>query len=314
MALDTAAAVAKLRSLTGKFDNSVKATTPFYPRLCTVIPSDGADEEYGMLGSVPQLREWLGERNFHTARAAKFTIENKHWESSVLVKKTHIADDRMALYGPMFSSLGVRAARHPDKLLLSDLIVNATAATSLCLDGQIFFDTDHSWGDSGTQDNDKTSAIVVAANPTVTEFKTALTGALNTMLAFKDDKGELLHDDAVIGAGDGMELLILCPLKYRQVAIEATSQGILIGGGNTNVVIVMADVIATPHITGDYFDLYRTDTPFRPYIFQAREPLQRRMKGMDDIEFKDVKFMTEARYNLGYGAWWNAIRHTFTTA
>jgi phage major head subunit gpT-like protein len=58
--------------------------------------------------------------------------------------------------------------------------------------------------------------------------------------------------------------------------------------------------------------LYRVDTPFKPYIFQAREPLSRKMKGMDDIEFKDVKFMTQARYNVGYGAWWNAVRYTFT--
>lgn len=313
MSLDTAAAVAKLRSLTGKFDNMVRATTPFYSTLCTVIPSNGADEEYGMLGSVPAVREWLADRQFHTVRAAKFTIENKLWESSVLVKRNDIDDDRMGLYVGMFESLATRAARHPDKLLLSDLVVNGTSG--VCLDGQYFFDTDHSWGDSGSQDNDKTSAITAAATPTLDEFKTALNGALTALLSYVDDKGELLHDDVVMGVNGGMELVLLCPLKYWDVANRATTAGIMVNSGETNVPIATAKVVPTPHITGNYFDLYRVDTPFKPYIFQARQPLRRQMKFVaDDIEFKDAKFMTEARYNVGYGAWWNAVRHTFTTA
>lgn len=311
MPLDSAAAVAKLRSLTAKFDNKVRATEAFYPTLCTVVPSNGADEEYGMLGSVPSVREWLADRQFHSVRAAKFTIENKLWESSVQVRRTDMDDDRMGLYNGMFESLAVRAKRHPDKLLLGNLVVNATSAA--CLDGQYFFDTDHSWGDSGTQDNDKTSDIVSASAPTLDEFKAALNGALTAMLSFKDDKGELLHDDVVMGMNGGMELILLCPLKYWEVANRATTAGIQVNNGETNVPIATAKVIPTPHITGDYFDLYRTDSPFKPYIFQARQPLRTQMKyRAADIEFKDAKFMTEARYNLGYGAWWNAVRHTFT--
>jgi phage major head subunit gpT-like protein len=312
MSLDSAAAVAKLRSLTAKFDNAVRATTPFYPELCTVIPSDGYDEEYGLLGAVPQVREWIGARRFDTLRAAKFTLENKHWESGISVEKTRIRDDRMAIYGPAFQNLGVRAARHPDKLLLGTLIPGAT--TDLCLDGQAFFDTDHAWGESGAQDNDLTSGIVAAATPTVAEFKLALNGALNAMLAFKDDFGEFLHDDAVIGTANGMKLVLLVPLHFRKVAIEATTNGILVSGGDTNVVVVDATVVDSPHITGNVFQLYRTDTPVKPFIFQAREPLMRGSKGFDDMEYKEVKFMTEARYNLGYLAWWNAVLHTFTTA
>ena len=312
MSLDTGSAVAKLRSLTVKFDNRVKATTPFYSQICTVVPSDGADEEYGMLGSVPGVREWVGDRQFHTLRGAKFTIENKHWESSVSIQKTHLRDDRMGIYGPIIENLATRAARHPDKLLLSDLVVNAT--TNLCLDGQAFFDTDHAWGDSGTQDNDKTAAIVAAATPTVDEFKAALNTQIQAMLAFKDDQGELLHDDAVMDMNTGMSLVALVPLKYLEVAQKAVMAGIAINGGETNVPVVTAKVVATPHITGNLFDLYRTDTPIKPYIFQARQPLERRTKGLEDIEWKDVKFMTEARYNVGYGAWWNAVRMTFTTA
>lgn len=315
MSLDTAAAVAKLRSLTHKFDLKAKATTPFYSRLATVIPSDGADEEYGMLGSVPSVREWLGEREFHTPRAAKFTIENKLWESSLVVKKTDIRDDRMKMYVPMFEQLAVRAARHPDKLLLGTLAVNGVGATSgLALDGQYFFDTDHSWGDSGTQDNDLTQNITTPSAPTIDEFRTSAALALQALLSFKDDKGEFLHDDVVLNDNGGMQLLALVPLNMFEVATKAFTSGILINNGETHMPIVTAEVVATPHFgaAGVYWDLYRTDTPFKPYIFQQREPLTRQMKDLDDLEWKDVKFMTQARYNLGYGAWWNAVRTTFT--
>ena len=312
MALSTAAAKAKLRSLKIKFDNKVKATTPIYSRLCTVVNSDGADEEYGMLGSVPAIREWLGDRKFHSVRAASFTIENKHWESSVSVPKTAIRDDRLGLYDSLVENLAVRAARHPDKLLLSDLITNATSQT--CLDGQFFFDTDHSWGESGSQSNDLTDSVVDKDAPTVTEFNGLLSACIQAMLNFKDDHGEFLHDDAVMDMESGMQLICMVPLKYLEVARKATSVGLRVDGGDTHVPVVTADVMASPHITGDYFDLYRVDQPVRPFVFQAREPLSRRTKGLEDIEWKDVKLMTEARYNVGYGAWWNATRMTITTA
>lgn len=312
MSLGTALADVKLRSLTHVFKNQLDATTPFYPRICSLIQSNGFDEEYGMLGSVPAIREWLGDRKFHSLRSARFTIENKLWESSVSVPKTALDDDRVSLYEPLMQSLATRSKRHPDKLVLGDLVVNAT--TNLCVDGQAFFDTDHAWGDSGTQDNDKTAAIAAAATPTVDEFKAALSTMIQAMLTFKDDKGEFLHDDAVYDMDSGMKLLALVPLHYLEVAQKAVTNGIAINSGETNVPVVIADVVATPHLTGNYFDLYRTDTPLKPYIFQARERLRLQKKGADDIEFKDVKFMTQARYNVGYGAWWNAVRMTFTTA
>jgi phage major head subunit gpT-like protein len=310
MALDTAAAQAKLRSLTVKFDNMVKATTPVYSKLCTTVQSDGSDEEYGMLGSVPAIREWLGDREFHSVRAARFTIENKLWESSVSIPKTALRDDRLGLYDTLVEGLAVRAARHPDKLLLSDLIVNAES--QVCLDGQFFYDTDHTWGDSGSQSNDIGASAAAPAAPTVSEFNAALSAAIQAMLNFKDDHGELLHDDAVMDMTNGMQLVALVPLKYLEAARKATTVGLQINNGETHVPVVTAEVIGTPHLTGNKFDLYRTDQPVKPFIFQAREPLTRRTKGLEDIEWKDVKMMTEARYNVGYGAWWNAVRVTFS--
>lgn len=313
MAQDTASATIKLRSLTQKFDAAVLATVPYYPRISSIVPSSGADEEYAQLGAPSSVREWLGEREFDQPRAQRFVIVNALWESSEAIQKTDIDDDRLGLYGTRLAEMGKRAARHPDELLIN--LINVAQST-LSLDGQNFFDTDHEWGISGVQSNLITvSGIADPANPTPDEAKKAYMEGLHVMLAFKDDKGKNMHQDFVVNQEDSVSVTVLTDLDLRQNMIDALNAA-LTGGGNTNIVINRADVAASPTFTtANAFDIYRTDVEFKPYVFQARDPLTREMKhsSSSDIEFKDVKFMTRARYQLGVGAWWNAVRILMTT-
>ena len=51
----------------------------------------------------------------------------------------------------------------------------------------------------------------------------------------------------------------------------------------------------------------------KPFVFQKRRPIRTPVwKGMDDPETKVLKMMTDARYNLGYLAWWKAVLTTWT--
>lgn len=304
MPLDTAKAISVLRSLTAKFDARAAAATPFYPELCTIVPSQGADEEYGMLGSFPGVREFLGERLFNELRAARFTIENKLWESSLLIKKTHIADDRMGMYPPLLEALADEATHHPDELFFSLLINGESTA---CFDGQFFIDTDHAWGSSGTQSNDLTYNANDHNAVTVAEFKAAYHQARRTMLKFKNDNGKLLNRPVI---GRLTNLLVLVPPELEVVAQEAVQSTVI--NNATNIILDRPRVVASAALTSAVkFWLFNLSGPVKPFIFQAREPLSRQTKGLDDIEFKDVKFMTQARYNLGYGAWWTAVQTEF---
>lgn len=305
MALDTAKATVTLRTLTKKFDNRIQSATPFYPNVCTIIPSDGADEAYGMLGNMPGIREWLGDRQFKELRASNFTIANKHWESSLLIKKTDIADDRMAMYGPLAEQLAVEAAYHPDELFFTTLVNGASEA---CFDGQNFFDTDHAWGDSGTQDNDLTGAAATGTAPTAAELRAAFHTMRTAMLKYKNDQGKLLNRPITTGMSS---LMLIVPPEMELAAYEGLTATIL--SNNSNIVIDAPRIVVSAHLT-DAATMYLINTaaPLRPFVFQARAPLSRSMKGMDDLETKDVKFMTEARYNLGYLAWWTAVRYEFT--
>lgn len=307
MALDTAKAVGILRSLTHTFDRTLEnaAQQVFYPRICNVVASDGYDEEYGWLGSMPAVREWLGDRQFNQLRASKFTLVNRHWEDSLAIEKNDLADDRVGIYRMAMPSLGERTAKHPDKLLFQ--LLEAADAT-LCHDGQFFFDTDHVWGSSGSQDNDLTANITTVAAPTTTEFLAAWDAMTKALLGFKDDNGEPLNQPTV---GRLNDLLLIVPLVYRKIAYDSLEAAIL--SNNSNVIVDMPQIICSTLLaSADRMYVIDTSGFLKPFVFQARAPITRQMKGLDDAETKIVKFMTEARYNIGLLAWWKAVQHKFT--
>lgn len=305
MALDTARAVATLRGLTAKFDMGAAAAKPFYPSLSTIVQSTGSDEQYGWLGSMPGMREWLGDRQFKSLRSAHFTLANKEWESSLAIQKNDIDDDRLGMYGPVLSQLGMEAAHHPDELLFS-LIADGESEAGF--DGQFFFDTDHAWGDSGAQSNDLTQAAATGTVPTEAEFRTAYHAARAAMLGFKNDQGKLFVRPTI---RPFTNLLLLVPASLEEVANQAINKT-FVNSGETNIVLDKPTIVASGSIDATKIYLFNLSQMLKPFVFQARRPLARQMKGMDDREFKDVKFMTDARYNMGYLAWWNAVLVTFT--
>jgi phage major head subunit gpT-like protein len=305
MATNTAAYVAASRDLTARIFNAADTADPFYPRIATVVPSRRSYEKYGWIGSFPSVREWLGERKFNDLRAADYELVNKLWEASLLVEKTDIDDDVMGLYPPLADGLGARAARHPDKLV-SDLVVAGESA--LGFDGQFFFDTDHVYGDSGSQSNDLTYAAASGTTPTAAEMKGAIDQGVAALIGFKDDQGEPMN---ISQLGRQDNLLVMIPRQLRVVTYEAMEATII--SNTSNVVIDRPNIVVNPYLTdATKFYLFDLGQPLRPFVFQAREPLMVQTKGADDVEFKHLKIMTKARYNAGYLAWWTAVLTTFT--
>lgn len=109
-------------------------------RIATTVPSSTATEEYGWLGSFPNMREWLGDRVVHGAKSHGYSIKNKEFELTVGVPRTAIEDDQYGIYTPMMAELGRSVGAHPDQLVFGLL---GLGSSTLCYDGQNFFDTDH---------------------------------------------------------------------------------------------------------------------------------------------------------------------------
>jgi phage major head subunit gpT-like protein len=306
MALDTAQTIAGLRALTGKFDLGATTAEPFYPKICTIKRSVRSKEDYGFLGSMPGVREWVGDRIFNQLRGGHFEIVNRKWEDSIEIEKDRIDDDELGFYELPLQELGEEAAMHPDELVFSLIPAGETAA---CFDGQAFFDTDHLWGESGTQSNDLTYNATDHTAVTAAEFLAAFHAARAAMVGYTNDQGKKLNRPVI---GKMNDLLVLVPSALRLVAETALTAN-LVGGGNTNIVLDRPQIVECAYLTSAVkFYVLNLRGSLKPFVFQARQPIKRQMKGLDDREFKEVKFMTDARYNAGYGCWWKAVLTTFT--
>lgn len=112
----------------------------FAKDIAMTVPSVSRDETYGWLGSFPAMREWVGPRNVQNLVANGFTIQNRKFESTLEITRDDIADDRLGIFKPMFAEMGQAAVRHPEELVFGLL---ASGFSTLCYDGQFFFDSDH---------------------------------------------------------------------------------------------------------------------------------------------------------------------------
>lgn len=131
------------------FKNAFGGVSPDWQKVATLVPSTTAIENYGWLGSWPQLREWIGDRQIKSLQAFGYSVTNKKFESSIGVSRDSIEDDTYGVFGNMMAEMGYAAATHPDSLVFSLL---AAGNSTLCYDGQYFFDTDHPVG-AGTVSN-----------------------------------------------------------------------------------------------------------------------------------------------------------------
>lgn len=113
---------------------------PMWNRVATEVPSSTSKEEYGWLGKVPGMREWLGARVVQNIQEYDYSIKNKDWELTIGVDRNDIDDDNVGIYTPLFMEMGRSTAAHPDELVYG--LLKAGFSTP-CYDGQYFFDTDH---------------------------------------------------------------------------------------------------------------------------------------------------------------------------
>lgn len=141
MAMITPQLLAGLRvGFKASFQGALEAAPSEFKKIATVVPSTSAANIYGWLGQFPALREWIGDRVVKDMAAHGYQITNKLFESTVGVKRTDIEDDNVGIYTPLFAEMGRAAGAHPDQMIFELLKVGHS---TLCFDGQNFFDTDH---------------------------------------------------------------------------------------------------------------------------------------------------------------------------
>lgn len=122
------------------FQGGFAGITPAHTRITTVVPSSTAAEDYGWIGDLPSMREWIGPRVINSIRDHGYTIRNKEWELSVSVPRSRIEDDQHGIYTPLLTEMGRSTAAHPDELVWDTF---ANGFTLKGYDGKPFFADNH---------------------------------------------------------------------------------------------------------------------------------------------------------------------------
>ena len=315
------------RAIIGEFYNALEAylASDWIGQLSMLFTSDQESETYKWLGMTPALREWIGGRQAKGFRENGITITNKSWEGTLEVLVDELRRDKTGQIMVRVGELARRAAELDGKLL-STLIANGTGSTSgLCYDGQYFFDSDHSEGESGTQTNLLTASEVTALNvsnataPTTQEMSAAILGVIAYMIGYKDDQGEPMNANA-------RNFLVMVPVASLAVALSAVMANLVTtsaGAAQDNPIKVAGQdgfkvsVVCNPRLswTAANFAVFRTDGQTKPFIRQEEEPLSvdAIAEGSEE-EFKNNRHLYGVKRicNVGYGYWQYAAYATLS--
>lgn len=278
--------------------------------------SDQASETYSFLGQSPAMREWIAGRQAKGFSGQGLTIVNKHYEATLEVQRKDLRRDKTGQILARVQEFADRAQTHWASLL-STLLLNG--ASTVCYDGQYFFDTDHAEGKSGSQSNKITvdiSALPAAVHgsvtaPSVEEMQQAILAGIAQILSFKDDQGEPMNENA-------RRFCVCVPVGLYLVAVAAVSSiatAALQQNLNPNLIAgLTVDVQMNARLTWtDTFSICRTDSPIKAFIRQTEQEVELKAKAEgSEFEFDNDawQFGIDAWRGAGYGYWQRACQVT----
>lgn len=271
--------------------------------VATEIPTTLATQDHAFLGASPIMEEVTDEPREQPLREGSYTLTDKLYKARLPIPRKWLEDDQTGLIRTRAAELGEAAMRHDNKLVYQ-LLTSGFAA--LCHDGQYFFDSDHSEGDSGTQSNTTSSSL----------SDSSLETAVTAMMGFLDDRGEprgVVPDTLVVG-----------PKLARKATDLAGSDVVVIrvgdgtaGTGATAATPfsnyhkgIIKQVIVSEYITNFNWFVLQAQTALKPLILQKRSDIGQTVEDdfLDPKALQREKFIVDVRERKvsGYGPWFKA--------
>ena len=284
--------------------------------ISNLFGSDQSGETYAFLGQSPAMREWIGARQAKGFTGNGITILNKHYEATIEIQKKDSRRDKTGQVQARVDEFADRGQTHWASLL-SALLLNG--ASTLCYDGQYFFDIDHSEGNSGTQSNKITVDIsTLPVNtpgaitaPSVEVAQQVLLAGIAQILSFKDDQGEPMNENARrFTAVVPTSLFLVFSAAVAAITTAALQQNL-----NPNLIKgIVIDVEMNARLTWtDTIAIFRTDSPIKAFIRQSEQDIELKAKAEgSEFEFDNDawQFGIDGWRGVGYGYWQRACQVT----
>lgn len=273
------------------FADQLKTAPSDYAKVATEIKSKTITQNYGWLGDMPKMREWVGDRVLKDIEAHTYAITRKKWEATIEVDREDIEFDNLGIVKPRIQQMAVVAKAHYDELVFPLLEANG-----LCYDGANFFATDHGVGGEtmsnlGDKVLNRTNFLAYRAE----------------MRALTNDEGQPLHI---------VPNLLVVPPTLESAARELLVKETL-ATGESNDTKGMCDYIVADWLIDDTaWYLLDTRKPLKPLILQKLEDIKFTAMNKDEDEnvfMRDkYRYGVRSRDNAGYGLWQLAFKSAGT--
>jgi len=310
----TAGTALLLKTAQASFWNSYFAYSDPFEGIVYNKASSQATDTYARLGAAPMPEEWVGDGNVKAAPEFSYTLGNKFWKAGVRIDKSLIRFQQWDEIANLTGNLGTKARAHMTKRLTTYL-EGAHATTGA--DGQLFFDTDHTWpGAEYTTvwDNDLTANATAASLVTLAELQTAIKACVAKLFSVYDDRG----DPEFPAELNPADLVVMYPSQYINVVHQLLTVDSITNPGDNDL-----KGRFTPRL--NQFMTAATDTLGLIFVFlkgTPRYPLVLQTNG--DVSFGDNLMGDEYRSsgNAVFDAAWvgeagpgdhgKAVRYAFT--
>ena len=278
--------------------------------LVTFVKSTDDTEVYPWLGDLPEVREWLGERQANDLSGGDFSIKNKKFESTIGVKRDDIDDDKLDGVKLRIRSMAAKMSAYPEKMVMAFLLGALSSASDpyLCHDGQGFFDSDHPAPDGGSAQANKVTVALTSAN---------LWAGIEAMMMFRDTKNNpmgIVPDTLLVEPCLAETAIKLCNSEYHvDSAVANVTQSINALREFKLKPVVCPGLYSTTTAANGNWILLCTKGTIKPVILQERRAVEfAALEGESDAGFEreEYRYGTSWRGNVGAGLWFMAYGST----
>jgi phage major head subunit gpT-like protein len=259
-------------------------------------------QEYAWLGRGAIMKPFVDEAEDQSVREDTYTLADTIYKGNLAIQRKTIEDDQYAEIMRRARDLGQEPVRHWNELAYLGL---ALGFTSTCYDGQYFFNSSHSEGLSGVQNNTSSSSLSDAS----------LEAAHTSMTALVDDKGKPLWvrpDTLVVGPALERRAwnLVGQPVVVAGVGSGTAGSGATASTPYNNYFYGRYKVVVNPYLIGTYayyWFLLDTKREIKPIVIQNRMDVPITLETDMDQPSQKIKevyhFTARGRYVQGYGLW-----------
>jgi len=274
--------------------------------LYVTRPSTQKTDTYTSLGAAPMPEVWSGDRNAKTAIEREYALTNKPYEATVKVDKELIKYQQWDEVGALVSNLGAKARALIPYLLT---ILNDGGDTTVCEDGQYFYDDDHVTVGAEyqtNQDNDLTSAAATGTVPVDTEMIVQLRLMFNAFYGFKDEYGH----PTVPSEENKADFPLLVPPSHLSVSKQMENNELYTGPLSNDMMGRFTTRVNPWDTQGDQQCLFWKGGPRKPFIVQESQGVQL----SDQLDFQSGHMYYTVTWwgTVGYGEWRTAVSQIYS--